>query len=123
VYPTLKNDLFSPSDRPKFSNLKIDKEEINSFIFNHPEFVAFTKELDGLFNSWKERNAKLLKELKKYFKPRQVITQISEDLLKTYAVEQLVDKYDVYQHLMTYWNEIMQDDCYFIAADGWKAEL
>jgi type I restriction enzyme M protein len=34
----------------------------------------------------------------------------------------LVDRYDVYQHLMDYWVETMQDDCYLIAADGWKAE-
>lgn len=34
-----------------------------------------------------------------------------------------MDKYDVYQHLMTYWNDTMQDDCYLIAANGWKAEL
>ena len=32
-----------------------------------------------------------------------------------------MDKYDVYQHLMNYWNETMQDDCYLIAVDGWKA--
>jgi type I restriction enzyme M protein len=43
--------------------------------------------------------------------------------LKTYAGEDLVDKYDVYQHLMTYWNDTMQDDCYLIADNGWKAEL
>ena len=24
---------------------------------------------------------------------------------------------------MNYWNEVMQDDCYLIAVDGWKAEL
>jgi len=34
-----------------------------------------------------------------------------------------MDKYDVYQHLMNYWSEVMQDDCYLIAVDGWKAEL
>jgi type I restriction enzyme M protein len=34
----------------------------------------------------------------------------------------LIDAYDIYQHLMDYWAEIMQDDCYLIAADGWKAE-
>ena len=31
----------------------------------------------------------------------------------------LLDAYDVYQHLMDYWAETMQDDCYLIAADGW----
>lgn len=122
VYPTLRKDLFSASKRKKYSKLKINKEEINNFIFSHPEFVAFTKELDQLYNGWKKRNTKLLKDLKKDFKPRQIISSVSEDLLKTYAEEDLVNKYDVYQHLMTYWNETMQDDCYLIAANGWKAE-
>ena len=33
----------------------------------------------------------------------------------------LLDAYDLYQHLMEYWVEIMQDDVYIIAADGWEA--
>lgn len=123
VYPTLKNDLFAASKRKNYSELKITKEEINNTIFSHPEFVSFTKELDKLFNDWKKRNTKFLKELNKDFKPRQIVGIISEDLLKTYAGEDLVDKYDVYQHLMTYWNDVMQDDCYLIVDNGWKAEL
>ncbi|WP_212001178.1 type I restriction-modification system subunit M [Chitinophaga sp. HK235] len=123
AYPTLKKDLFSASSRPKYSQLKIAKEDINNAIFSHQEFVAFTNELDTLFNEWRKRNTQLLKGLKKDFKPRHIISLISEDLLKTYAGEDLVDKYDVYQHLMTYWNDTMQDDCYLIAADDWKPEL
>ena len=55
-------------------------------------------------------------------KPKQIIHGISEDVLQTYTGKALMDKYDVYQHLMNYWNETMQDDCYLIAVDGWKAE-
>jgi type I restriction enzyme M protein len=123
VYPSLKKDLFSTSKRKNYSKLKIVKEEINNIIFSHHEFVNFIRALDKLFNDWKNRNTKLLKELKKDFKPRKIIGIISEDLLKTYVAEDLVDKYDVYQHLMTYWNDTMQDDCYLIAGNGWKAEL
>lgn len=32
----------------------------------------------------------------------------------------MLDRYDIYQHLMDYWAETMQDDCYLIAADGWR---
>src|SRR5262249_23553473 len=46
----------------------------------------------------------------------------AKDSLAHYASKPLSDKYDVYQHLMDYWAETMQDDCYLIAADGWKAE-
>ena len=31
----------------------------------------------------------------------------------------LLDQYDVYQNLMGYWDEVMQDDIYLIGADGW----
>ena len=51
-----------------------------------------------------------------------MIAALAEDLLAHYTDKPLIDKYDVYQHLMDYWAETMQDDCYLIAADGWKAE-
>jgi type I restriction enzyme M protein len=47
---------------------------------------------------------------------------LSEDLLTHYAGKPLIDSYDTYQHLLDYWTQTMQDDCYLIAADGWKAE-
>jgi len=46
---------------------------------------------------------------------------MSESLLAFYTGKPLIDKYDVYQHLMDYWAATMQDDCYLIAADGWAA--
>ncbi|HEU5377757.1 MAG TPA: hypothetical protein VFV38_20225, partial [Ktedonobacteraceae bacterium] len=33
----------------------------------------------------------------------------------------LIDKYDVYQHFMSYWSETMQDDVYLLVQDGWQA--
>ena len=32
---------------------------------------------------------------------------------------QLIDKYDVYQHLMTLWYDAIQDDAFIIVSDGW----
>ena len=43
--------------------------------------------------------------------------------MQNYTNRKLLDRYDVYQHLMTYWSETMQDDSYIISSDGWKAEL
>jgi type I restriction enzyme M protein len=31
----------------------------------------------------------------------------------------LVDAYEVYDVLLNYWTDVMQDDCYMIANDGW----
>ena len=44
------------------------------------------------------------------------------DATKLGSGKPLIDKYDVYQHLIDYWAEVMQDDCYLIAAEGWRAE-
>ncbi len=39
-----------------------------------------------------------------------------------YTDQPLLNKYDAYQHIMSYWAELMQDDSYLIAADGWVAD-
>jgi type I restriction enzyme M protein len=123
VYPSLKAELFKASERENYSDLKIEKEGVKQTIFNHPEFTAFSKEMDEVFETWKTKNTQILKALEKGLKPKEVIYRISEDILANYTGHALMNKYDVYQHLMDYWNDIMQDDCYFIAVEGWKAEL
>ncbi len=52
-------------------------------------------------------------------KPKEVIGTLSEHLLERFSDLPLLDRYDVYQRLMDYWAEVMQDDVYLIAADGW----
>jgi type I restriction enzyme M protein len=122
AYPSLRTELFGKSKRKGYSSANVSKDSIKQTIFNHPEFTSFTKKMDKTFTDWKNRNTDLLKALKTGLKPKQVIKQISEDLLECYSGKPLLDNYDVYQHLMNYWNETMQDDTYIIALDGWKAE-
>ena len=57
-------------------------------------------------------------------RPKELIAEWSGSLLQT-AKEcgALVDAYDVYEILMEYWAETMQDDSYLVSRDGWKAEL
>jgi type I restriction enzyme M protein len=122
VYPSLRRTLFEKGNRSNYSSLKINKPLIKQCIFEHPEFLAFTKEMETLFESWKTRSVEYLKNLTIDCHPKQVISDISESLLAQYTDIPLIDKYDIYQHIMNYWNETMQDDCYIIAADGWKAD-
>ena len=129
VYPTLKSALFKPAEstaaRPcgsnNYSSLKIAKEEIKNTIFHHPEFTAFSKKMDAVFDKWKKETTAYTKGLDKGLHPKQEIHKISENLLKHYTGKQLTDKYAMYQHLMDYWAETMHDDMYELAADGWKA--
>ena len=121
VYPTLKADLYQP-ERQGYSTLQVAHDQINNSIYEHSEFVAFTEQMEALFEQWENEIDTYLKALGKDCHPKQVIANISEKLLKVYEDKPLVDNYDVYQHLLSYWNEVMQDDAYIISYDGWKAE-
>jgi type I restriction enzyme M protein len=121
VYPTLRSTLFKASKRTNYSALCIAHEEIKHTIFNHPEFTVFGKKMDEVFKKWKTETVTYTGALDKELKPKKEIHTISENLLKHYDNKQLTDKYAMYQHLMDYWAETMQDDFYELAADGWKA--
>lgn len=121
VCPGLKAALFA-DNRPGYMDLTVDKAAIKQTIYDHPEFTTFIAGMNDLFNTWRNRSSETLKSLTTGCNPKEVIFDLSEDLLAHYTSKPLIDKYDVYQHLMNYWAEVMQDDCYLIAADGWKAE-
>lgn len=121
VFPTLKRELFSASDREKYSGLNVEQSAIKDTIYNHPEFVSYSNDVNAIFQNWRERYTPVLKSLGSDAHPKALIRDISEDLLKSFADDRLIDKYDVYQQLMSYWTDTMQDDVYMITLDGWKA--
>jgi type I restriction enzyme M protein len=123
VYPNLKSTLFSKADREGYSVLNISQDEIKNTIFSHPEFTQYSKDTELTFNAWRERSLKILNSLSVGIKPKEIIHQISEDILEAFSKTKLINQYDIYQRLMEYWSENMQDDMYIVASDGWKAEL
>jgi type I restriction enzyme M protein len=121
VCSQLRGTLFEPL-RPGYVSLAVDKAEIRSTIYSHPQFVALKQSMEAHFETWREKTAPRLDDLKTGFHPKDLIFELGESLLAHYADLPLIDKYAIYQHLMSYWAETMQDDCYLIASDGWKAE-
>ena len=121
VCPKLRPALFR-DNRPGYLDLAVDKAAIKASIYEHPEFARFVVDMNAHFDIWRGRVAADLKQLAPGFQPKALIAGLSEDLLGHYAGKPLIDPYDIYQHLMDYWAATMQDDCYLLAADGWKAE-
>ncbi|MDG4720725.1 type I restriction-modification system subunit M [Thalassospira aquimaris] len=121
VCPNLKAALFA-DNRAGYMDLKVDKSVIKQTIYEHPEFKAFITKMNEHFEVWRDRSSEALKSLKAGCSPKDVIFDLSEFLLNHYTSQPLIDKYDVFQHLMNYWADVMQDDLYLISADGWKAE-
>jgi len=123
VLPSVRRQLFTHADRPGYSRLKIEAGHIKAIIFGHPEFTAFNQWVSALFGKWKAASTPLLTGIQVGDRPKALIETISERLLETFRPASLIDPYDVYQHLMDYWAETMQDDAWQIALEGWKAVL
>ncbi|HOW76947.1 MAG TPA: class I SAM-dependent DNA methyltransferase [Candidatus Competibacteraceae bacterium] len=123
VFPSLRAALFAPADRPGYHQLRIPVSEVKALIFHHAEFTAFNQQIDALFTAWRQTNTPRFQALQPGDSPKALIETVSERLLETFRAAPLLDAYDVYQHLMNYWAETMQDDVYQIVQEDWRAVL
>jgi type I restriction enzyme M protein len=121
VLPAVRATLFA-SQRPNYARLTLPLPEVKPAIFDHAEFTAFNESATERFQHWRKAATKQLTGFDKEAHPKALIESIAEALLATFKPAPLLDAYDIYQHLMDYWAETMQDDCYLIAADGWVAK-
>ncbi len=120
VIPAVRPLLFESVGRAGYSSLKLPADKMKSAIFGHEEFASFISSVTALFAKWRKTHAPRLSGIKPGDRPRVLIETLAEDLLDTFGKARLLDAYDVYQHLMDYWAETMQDDVYMIVSDGWR---
>ena len=125
VFPSVRRELFVDAERGGYSQLKVEASQIKAAIFGHAEFTAFNQQVTHLFTAWKSANTALLNGIKQGDRPKVLIETLSENLLEAFrssdAIASLIDPYGVYQHLMDYWAETMQDDAWMIVSDDWDA--
>lgn len=119
VLPGVRQALFESAGRPGYARLKLPLTEVKSTVLGHPEFAAFTRKVNTLLGKWQQAITPRLMGFDQGDHPKALIDTVSETLLAAFQAAPLLDAYDVYQHLMDYWAETMQDDAYLVAADGW----
>jgi type I restriction enzyme M protein len=120
VMPGLRDMLFKPL-REGYAQLQQPLNEVKAAVLAHPEFLAFNTQATNSFSAWQARNLPAMQGIKQGDKPKALVENLSEDLLATFKPVPLVDEYDLYQHLMDYWVEVMQDDVYLLVQDGWAS--
>jgi type I restriction enzyme M protein len=121
VFPGVRAALFSDAGRAGYSQLRQPVAEVKPAILGHPEFTAFNGTVMRLFERWSKSAVPQMKAFGKGGKPKVLVDRISEELLSAFVSAPLLDAYDIYQHLMDLWASSMQDDCYLIVAEGWRA--
>ena len=117
--PSLRDALFSLQANGYY-NLKVNVDNIIETIDGNDSYQARSNEyLKGISLFFDEVTPQM-EVLSIGFNPKDVIAQWGQRLLEATENQQLVNPYNVYEILMNYWNEVMQDDCYMVSRDGWR---
>lgn len=78
------------------------------------------KEGTEIFEVWRDGVRALLLGITGKTEPRLFIRQLGSMILEAYADSLFLNHYDVFDCLMNYWNEKLQDDVYAIKAYGYE---
>ena len=118
AFPSLRTALFKPN-RPGYSDLTIDVGQVQQVILDSPEFQKITGEVTNLVADWFGAHRVALEAIDVNTQPNDLIATMSDDLLVRFKPVPLLDEYDVYEQLMTYWHSLMHDDVSLLMSEGW----
>lgn len=119
AFPLLRDHIFTPN-RPGYSDLAIDTNEVQQAMLDSRGFQHMQQEASEVVAIWFATHREMLTNITADTSPRELITIISEDLLQRFTLMPLLDEYAIYQQLMNYWHDVMHDDVYLIMAEGWE---
>lgn len=120
LFPKLKAKLFSDF-REGYYKLNIERDEIRNTVYNDEEFSAYADRIDMAFDSWCSQVDSELKSISENVDSKKFIVPLAAKLIAQFDGLELVDKYDVYEVLLSYWQEVMADDVFVITQDGYGA--
>lgn len=120
LFPKLKEKLFSVL-REGYYQLNIPKDDVRNTIYNDAEFSAYADRIDDAFDSWRTQVDPVLRCIDENVNVKEYIVELAELLIAAFDGLELVDKYDVYEVLLSYWQEVMGDDVYLVSVDGYAS--
>lgn len=121
--PKMRGKLFTPIPNTEKSSLAVRWEELKDAIQQDREYKELVIAADLVMKAWQAKSVPLMEQFAQGDRPKELVASLAESILADFQGVALVDAYSIYQGLMDFWAETMQDDFYQISADGWKAEL
>ena len=120
LFPGLKDKLFSVL-RPGYYQLNIPKDDVRNTVYNDAEFSRYADRIDAAFSAWQQEVDGDLRNIGSDVDVKRFIVGLAEKLIAQYEGIELVDKYDVYEVLLSYWQTTMADDVFLLKYDGYAA--
>lgn len=123
ICPSLRTALFTPY-RDGFFSLAVDKMKVSETIKSESSYRAQEEVFSNTIQQWCEQTKPLMLAVGKEIKPKEKIALWGQSILDTFMkCHSLVNAYDVYDQLLGYYNDSMQDDLFMISRDGWMPKL
>lgn len=119
AFPQLRSTLFTPKSAD-YSELAIDKQDVNASISAHPQVMEFISAYKKVFNGFDDNlNAQLIQNWESV-KRNQQEAVLSTELFARLAPIALIDKYQAYQFLNNQW-QVISADLEMMQTEGFAA--
>jgi type I restriction enzyme M protein len=118
--PQLRSQLFR-QDRPGYVDSAFDTAEVQQVILDSPDFQRLVGSIRDLTTDWLDAQRDALDSINPDTRPNELIATIADDLLDRFKLVPLLDEYDAYEQLMSYWHDTMHDDVFLVMNEGWEA--
>lgn len=123
ICPLLRSALFTPF-REGFYSLTVDKRKVSEAIRNEASFKSQEEVFTNTIKNWCGQIKPIMLAVGRDNKPKEEIARWGQSILDTFLQSYtLVDAYDVYDQLLGYYNDTLQDDLFMISRDGWMPKL
>jgi type I restriction enzyme M protein len=118
AFPSLHATLFKPN-RPGYSDLAIDLSAVQQAVLDSTEFQQFSADIAEQVGEWFAAHRAALVSITADTRPSDLIATLGDDLLARFREASLLDEYDIYEQLLSYWHETIHDDVFLIMHEGW----
>ena len=104
-----------------YYKLNVDPYNIRKIAYANKDFINYGNNINKAFQQWKKNADKKLKSLDTKVIIKELINDLAYSMICLFEDITLINKYDLYQVLLSYWNEEMNDDVSLIVseADGY----
>lgn len=116
AFPSLKGQLLGTFSEGYYK-LNVVEDVIRQTTYSNAEFISYGEMIDEAFARWKAFADTKLKTLNPSISARELIVELAQTILTEFEGITLLNKYDVYQVLLAYWNEVLGDDISLIIAE------
>ena len=123
ISPELREEIFVCIDKKeKLYKLTKLPEEIERIISEDKNIINEKEnETITLFEVWKDKVKDILLNINLDTDPKELIREMGLEILNDFSAAKLLDNYDIYDFLLNYWNDKLQDDVYIIKANGYES--